>query len=156
MAKATRTKRKTRAHATRTVRRMAPDVLETAARGADALERQTKVAAAVLEDQASSAAAVNKPIVEAVVRAGHQYMACVSELSNDTLALAGERYRHNAEFAQSLAHCRRLQDAMSLQRRWVMQAVEDYVDRAANLARTSTSAAICFWQPLLQADELRT
>jgi hypothetical protein len=129
--------------------------LETAARGADALERQAKVAAAVLEDHASTATAMNKPIAEAAMRAGQQYMACVSQLSNETLALAGERYRHNAEFAQSLAHCRRLQDAMSLQRHWVMQAADDYIDGAANLARTSTSAAICFWQPLLPAGELR-
>jgi hypothetical protein len=134
---------------------MAPDVLETGERDADALERQAQVAAAVAGDHASMAAAMNKPIVEAVVRSGHQYMACLSQLSNEALALASERYRHNAEFAQSLTHCKRLPDAMSLQRRWVMQAAEDYIDRAANLARATTSAAICWWQPLLQADERR-
>src|SRR5262245_44941638 len=144
--------RKTRAHAARTVRRTADDRMETGERVAPTLEHRLYEAATVAQDQMGRAAANTKPVVDAMIRAGQQYMAFLNQLSSGTLQLAGDRYRHNVEFAKSLAHCRGLTEAIWLQRNWALQAAEDYMDQTAHLARAAASSALRPWQQLMPAE----
>jgi len=147
---------RTRAHAARAVRRTADDLMETGERVAATLEHQVDEAATATQKRIRMTAANTKPIVDAMIRAGQQYMAVVSQFGNGTLQLAGDRYRHNLEFARSLARCRDLTDAIWLQRNWAIQAAEDYMDQTANLARAAASSALQPWQALMPADEAGT
>jgi len=148
--------RKTRAHAARSVRRTADDLMETGERVAATFEHQVDEAATAAQNQIGVTAANTKPIVDAMIRVGQQYMAFVNQFGNGTLQLAGERYRHNLEFAKSLAQCRDLTAAIWLQRNWALQAAEDYMDQTANMARAAASSALQPWQALMPADEAGT
>jgi hypothetical protein len=149
------TKSKTRSRAqaaARTVKRTAKDVVHTGERAAAGIERQMNEAGAVASAQLEQAAGSMKPVANAMAYTGQQYLAWTSQITRGSLKLAGERYRHNMEFARSLARCRDWSEAVSLQRNWALQAMEDYIGQTADLARVATPPGLGGWQPLLPPD----
>ena len=145
-------RRKTRAQAARTVKRAADDLAHAGERAAAGMEHQVDETATVARDQLKRAAASTKPAADVMARTGQQYVAWTSQLARGSLKFAGERYRHNLEFARSLALCRQWSEAISLQQNWALQAVEDYMGQAAELTRAAASAGFGRWQPVLPAD----
>ena len=121
----------------RTAERVAEEVSAGAQEGAETVARQV-----------DSATALSRPVIDAWVHAGQQYLDCVNRLSAETVGLAAQRWRRDAEFAQSLAS-----DALSLQQGWAKQAASDYAERVTNMAQLAASAAFESWRPILRAEE---
>lgn len=125
----------------RRTRRTAEHVAEEVSAGA-------QEAAETVARQVDTATTLSRPVIDAWVRAGRQYLDYVNRMSAETVGLATQRWQHDAELAQALAS-----DALSLHQEWAKQAASDYAERVTKMAHLAASAAFESWQPMLRAEE---
>jgi hypothetical protein len=153
MDKAGRTAKRATEQAGMTTRQAVEEAEAIGKRAAEGAERVSAQVQAVAARQLEAATALNQPLAAAAVHVSWHYLQCANRLSAETMALAARRWRHDVEFAQSLARCGNWSDAVSLQQDWAIQAMNDYTEKVGNLARVAASVALGAWQPIWQSDD---